>query len=125
MLVRDITQTRQVTEEKIESERLSALTMLAAGVAHELGNPLNSLNIHLQLIERKLREGGAGGSTRTMAELLEVATGRDQAAGFHHRAVPGGDPADAAAAGADGRERAGAGVGATFWSRNWRIGGSR
>ena len=49
MLVRDITQTRRVTEEKIESERLSALTMLAAGVAHEIGNPLNSLNICLPI----------------------------------------------------------------------------
>ena len=56
MLIRDITQTRKVTEEKIESERISALTMLAAGVAHELGNPLNSLTIHLQLLERRLRK---------------------------------------------------------------------
>lgn len=55
MLVRDITQTRRMTEEKIESERLSALTLLAAGVAHELGNPLNSLTIHLQLLDRKLK----------------------------------------------------------------------
>jgi signal transduction histidine kinase len=55
MLVRDITRTRRMTEEKIESERLSVLTMLAAGVAHELGNPLNSLTIHLQLLDRKLK----------------------------------------------------------------------
>ena len=54
MIVRDITQDRAVEEEKMESERISALTMLAAGVAHEIGNPLNSLNIHLQLMSRKL-----------------------------------------------------------------------
>jgi signal transduction histidine kinase len=40
----------------MESERLSAITLLAAGVAHEIGNPLNSLNIHLQLMERELRK---------------------------------------------------------------------
>jgi two-component system, sporulation sensor kinase E len=62
MLIRDITETRKLTEEKIESERISALTMLAAGVAHELGNPLNSLTIHLQLLERRLKKLGAPGS---------------------------------------------------------------
>ncbi len=45
------------------------MTLLAAGVAHELGNPLNSLNIHLQLLERDLRRRGDGGTTDE--ELLE------------------------------------------------------
>ena len=56
MLVRDLTSTRAEAEETLESERLNALTLLAAGVAHEIGNPLNSLDIHLQLLGRKLRK---------------------------------------------------------------------
>lgn len=56
MLVRDLTTTRQEAEQTLESERLNALTLLAAGVAHEIGNPLNSLDIHLQLMARKLRK---------------------------------------------------------------------
>jgi two-component system, sporulation sensor kinase E len=56
VILSDITQDKQTTAARIETERTSSILLLAAGVAHELGNPLNSLTIHLQLIERKLKK---------------------------------------------------------------------
>jgi PAS domain S-box-containing protein len=55
LILHDATEARQRTHEAIETERGQALTLLAASVAHEIGNPLNALNIHLQLMERELR----------------------------------------------------------------------
>ena len=55
VLLRDVTRDRQQEANAIESERFNAVKLLAAGVAHEIGNPLNALNIHLQLLVRELR----------------------------------------------------------------------
>ena len=74
MLVRDLTSTRAEAEETLESERLNALTLLAAGVAHEIGNPLNSLDIHLQLLGRKLRKLPPG-DRKPLEDHLSTARG--------------------------------------------------
>ena len=49
IIITDITQDKVSLDQRIESEKVSSIMDLAAGVAHELGNPLNSINIHLQV----------------------------------------------------------------------------
>jgi len=76
IILRDITEEQKEREETIESERFSAVMLLAAGVAHEIGNPLNSLDIQLQLLERKLRKGGnSKKETEALSESVEIARG--------------------------------------------------
>ena len=72
MILRDITESRRTTQQTIESERLNALTLLAAGVAHEIGNPLNSLHIHLQLMERGVQKLDDGAKAE-LQQSIDVA----------------------------------------------------
>jgi two-component system, sporulation sensor kinase E len=72
IIFHDQTARREQAREVLESERLNAVTLLAAGVAHELGNPLNSLNIHLQLLERDIKRID-GRDARALLDSVRVA----------------------------------------------------
>ena len=75
VILTDITEERLCTEQLIESEKVNSVLLLASGVAHELGNPLNSLTIHLQLLERKLKKLDASKDIEKLLASVEVCTG--------------------------------------------------
>ena len=72
VILTDVTRDKQTNAQQIEDERTSSILLLAAGVAHELGNPLNSLTIHLQLMERKLKKLKASKEAESLAESVSV-----------------------------------------------------
>ncbi len=75
VIISDITRERVQTRQEIEDERIKSIIELAAGVAHELGNPLNSLNIHLQIMRRRLEKLSGDPVAESLARSLEICTG--------------------------------------------------
>jgi PAS domain S-box-containing protein len=73
LILHDVTESRERTREIIESEKMHMISLLAAGVAHEVGNPLNSLHIHLQLLKRLMTSGNFEGPADEALDLIEVA----------------------------------------------------
>ncbi|MDR3356684.1 MAG: PAS domain-containing sensor histidine kinase [Spirochaetaceae bacterium] len=57
--VEDITEKRMREVRLRQAENLASLTTVAAGVAHEIKNPLGSLSIHVQLIQKLLNHAMA------------------------------------------------------------------
>lgn len=72
VILSDITSEKKSTAELIENEKISSILLLAAGVAHELGNPLNSLTIHLQLIERRLKKLQGSKDARALEDSIRI-----------------------------------------------------
>ena len=89
----DITEQRQVEAQLIMADRMAALGTLAAGVAHEINNPLTYIYGNLQLLAQDLPDAGLG---PLVEDALEGARRvRDivrDLQSFSHGPVPDGGP---------------------------------
>lgn len=56
LILQDLTAARERQLRHAQADKLASLATLTSGVAHEIKNPLNSLNIHGQLLERALNQ---------------------------------------------------------------------
>ncbi|HVP18453.1 MAG TPA: ATP-binding protein [Spirochaetia bacterium] len=69
--IEDVTEKRSKEARLRRAESLASLTTLAAGVAHEIKNPLGSMGIHLQLIQKKIA-GKESIDPKEIAQHLDV-----------------------------------------------------
>ncbi|HOJ63491.1 MAG TPA: ATP-binding protein [Spirochaetota bacterium] len=54
--IKDITLQKENEKKLRQAESLAALTTFSAGIAHEIKNPLGAIAIHIQLIEKDLKD---------------------------------------------------------------------
>lgn len=71
--IEDVTEKRAKEIRLRRAESLASLTTLAAGVAHEIKNPLGAIGIHIQLIKKSLQGKGRVGK-RAVMKHLDVVT---------------------------------------------------
>jgi two-component system, sporulation sensor kinase E len=69
--IEDVTEKKAKEARLRRAESLAALTTMAAGVAHEIKNPLGSMSIHLQLMQKEM-EGKSTVPTKRLREYLDV-----------------------------------------------------
>ncbi len=55
-----VKRTRRVEAARVEAERRAELGEVAAGLAHEIRNPLNAMGLNLELLEEQLKGAAAG-----------------------------------------------------------------
>ncbi len=83
---------RDFEKKLMESERLAGVGRLAAGIAHEINNPLEGMSNYLTLLDEDIR----GRRTGESLEILEkVREGLDRAAGIIRQVLMYSDPGKA------------------------------
>jgi len=67
----DVTEEDEILRRMLRSERLAAVGTMAAGLAHEVRNPLNSASLQLTVLERRLERGGDPAGALPIARVIK------------------------------------------------------
>jgi signal transduction histidine kinase len=67
----DITDEREMLRRTLRAERLAAVGTMAAGLAHEIRNPLNSASLQLTVLERRLGRGEGPETTSPIIHIIK------------------------------------------------------
>jgi signal transduction histidine kinase/DNA-binding response OmpR family regulator len=67
----DVTDEQEMLRRMMRSERLAAVGTMAAGLAHEVRNPLNSASLQLTLLERRLGRGEGAPEVLPIAHIIK------------------------------------------------------
>jgi signal transduction histidine kinase len=67
----DVTEEQEIQRRMLRSERLAAVGTMAAGLAHEVRNPLNSASLQLTLLQRRLDRGDEAASVRPIVQIIK------------------------------------------------------
>ena len=70
VIFQDLTRWRELQEEVRLKDRMAAVGELAAGLAHEIGNPLAAISGSVQMLARSPAGGAAAASDRRLVEIL-------------------------------------------------------
>jgi signal transduction histidine kinase len=71
-MVEKLRQHRELEERLREAERLSAVGKLASGIAHEIRNPLNFMNLSIDHIRTRLGSGRPEGTAEVLALIANI-----------------------------------------------------
>ncbi|MEN8191455.1 MAG: ATP-binding protein [Bacteroidota bacterium] len=71
IIIHDKSQVKQLQQQIDQSEKLAVIGQLAAGVAHEIGNPLASISSMVQLMQRKNDDNQLTEQLKTIKENID------------------------------------------------------
>ena len=94
ILLEDVTETQRLQDELLHTERLASIGRLAAGVAHEIGNPVTGIDFLAQNLLAESEDANTlEGARHILEQTQRISTIVQALVGFAHSGVSGSSAA--------------------------------